>query len=131
MFLFLLCSNTPPHHLGEHVNVKRPFRTAGTVVQAATVIRDSAMNQNTTSAMNQTAMNRDSAMNRSYSQDSTVNGGGSGPRSSSMNRLGGLMSRSLMQEAAVGRRSIDESLALIQHHVQVKIYCTVYCTYTV
>ncbi len=72
-------------------------------------------------------------MNRSFSQDSAaanakqrqesaaVNGAASGGRSKKLAIGGGPMSRSLVQEssAPADRRSIDESLALIQHHVQV------------
>ncbi len=71
-------------------------------------------------------------MNRSFSQDSTaanakqrqesaaVNGAASGGRSKKLAIGGGSMSRSLVQEStSADRRSIDESLALIQHHVQV------------
>jgi hypothetical protein len=184
-------SNTPPHQLGDHVNVKRPFRANSTSVtannsrdnslnrsysqDAATAMhrsyntQDSTANHNkamnrsyiqdsTTAAVNN-VMNRsyiqdsttasNNVMNRSYIQDSTtagnnvmnrsfsqdsatanakqrqepaaVNGAASGGRSKKLAIGGGSMSRSLVQESSTSadRRSIDESLALIQHHVQV------------
>jgi hypothetical protein len=168
----IIFSNTPPHQLGDHVNVKRPFRANSTSANSNS--RDNSLNrsysQDAATAMhrsytqdstaNHKAMNRsyiqdsttagNSVMNRSYIQDSTtaagnnlmnrsfsqdsatanakqrqetaaVNGAASGGRSKKLAIGGGSMSRSLVQESSTSadRRSIDESLALIQHHVQV------------
>jgi hypothetical protein len=188
----IIFSNTPPHQLGDHVNVKRPFRANSTSANsnsrdnslnrsysqdAATAIHRSYNTQDSTTANHNKAMNRsyiqdsttaavnnvmnrsfiqdsttaavNSVMNRSYIQDSTtagnnvmnrsfsqdsatanakqrqeatgVNGAASSGRSKKLAIGGGSMSRSLVQESSVSadRRSIDESLALIQHHVQV------------
>jgi hypothetical protein len=183
-------SNTPPHQLGDHVNVKRPFRAnsstsansnsrenslnrsysqdAATAMHRSYNTQDSTANhkamnrsyiQDSTTAVNNvmnrsyiqdsttavnSVMNRsfvqdsttaavNNVMNRSFSQDSSaganakqrqesaaVNGAASGGRSKKLAIGGGPMSRSLVQEStSADRRSIDESLALIQHHVQV------------
>ena len=149
-------SNTPPHQLGDHVNVKRPFR-ANSSTSANSNSRENSLNrsysQDAATAMHRSYNTQDStanhkAMNRSYIQDSTtavnnvmnrsfsqdsaaanakqrqesaaVNGAASGGRSKKLAIGGGPMSRSLVQEStSADRRSIDESLALIQHHVQV------------
>jgi hypothetical protein len=168
----IIFSNTPPHQLGDHVNVKRPFRANSTSANSNS--RDNSLNrsysQDAATAMhrsyntqdstaNHKVMNRsyiqdsttagNNAMNRSYIQDSTtagnnvmnrsfsqdsatanakqrqestaVNGAASGGRSKKLAIGGGPMSRSLVvqESTSADRRSIDESLALIQHHVQV------------
>ncbi len=173
----IIFSNTPPHQLGDHVNVKRPFRANSNSrdnslnrsysQDAATAMHRSYNTQDSTAANNK-AMNRsyihqdsttagnnimnrsyiqdlttaagNNVMNRSFSQDSAtsnakqrqesaaVNGAASGGRSKKLAIGGGPMSRSLVQESAsADRRSIDESLALIQHHVQVGGFISLIC----
>jgi hypothetical protein len=123
MIVSACCSNTPAHQLGDHVNVKRPFRSSEAgqphTARAANSLNRSYSQDLTASVMSRSYIQDPPAniMNRSYTQDPAVNGGA---RSAKKGMIGSdLMSRSLLQESAQQRRSIDESLALIKHHVQV------------